>query len=138
MTEPRSSAAGAGLFVSLRRLIASALELGQVRLQLLGTEIEEQKQRIIGGLVWAMLGVVLLGIGLVLLIACVVLLFQEGYRLQALAVLTFAFLAAAGLALRHSRVLFQNRDGAFAASVAELARDRAALEPGADTETRTP
>lgn len=132
------SAAPAGLFMSLRRLLATTLELGQVRLQLLGTEIEEQKQRVVSGLIWAIVGALLVGLGLALLIGCVVLLFWEGYRLPAMAVLTLVFLVGGGFALNRSRAQFQTPDGAFAASVAELARDRAALAPDADGDPRQP
>ncbi len=138
MNEARPGAAGGGLFVSLRRLIATAFELAQVRLELIGTELEEQKLRILAGLVWAALGVVLLGVGLVLLAACVALLFAEGYRLQALAVLMLVFLAGGALALRHAAARLKTPPGAFAASVAELAQDRSALAPRGDAEPRLP
>jgi uncharacterized membrane protein YqjE len=129
MNDTRPSAAEGGLLVSLRRFIATALELGQVRLELLGTELEEQKLRILGALAWAALGVMLVGVGVVLLVGCVVMLFWEGYRLPALAVLMLAFLGGGALMLRHAVGRLQTPPGAFAASVAELARDRAALGP---------
>jgi uncharacterized membrane protein YqjE len=127
MNDPRAGTAGGGLFVSLRRLIGTALELGQVRLELLGTELEAQKIRILEALIWAALGVVCLGVGVVLLAGCIVLLFGEGYRLQALAVLTLAFLVGGGFAIRHARTRLKTPPGAFAASVAELVRDGDAL-----------
>jgi uncharacterized membrane protein YqjE len=138
MIEGRPGPPGGGLLVSLRRLIATALELAQVRLELLGTELEEQKLRILAGLVWAALGVLLLGVGLALFAGFVVLLFAEGYRLHALAVLTFAFLAGAALSLRHARARLKTPPGAFAASVAELVQDRDALAPRAGAEQQRP
>ncbi len=133
MNEHRPGATGGGLFVSLRRLIGTALELGQVRLELLGTEIEAQKIRILGGLIWAAFGVMCLFVGVVLLAGCIVFLFGEGYRLQALAVLTLAFLAGGGFAIRHARERLKTPPGAFAASVGELAQDRAALRASVET-----
>jgi uncharacterized membrane protein YqjE len=133
MNEHRPGAAGGGLFVSLRRLIGTALELGQVRLELLGTELEAQKLRILDALIWAVLGVMCVVVGVVLLAGCIVVLFGEGYRLQALAVLTLAFLAGGGLAIRQARTRLKTPPGAFAASVAELAQDRAALRGSAET-----
>jgi uncharacterized membrane protein YqjE len=132
VNEHRPGAAGGGLFVSLRRLIGTALELGQVRLELLGTELEAQKIRILDGLIWAALGVMCLVVGVVLLAGCIVYLFGEGYRLQALALLTLAFLAGGGFAIRHARARLKTPPGAFAASVAELAQDRAALRGNAE------
>ena len=133
MREVPPATPGGGLLVSLRRLLATALELAQLRLELIGAEIEEQKLRILAALVWAALGVLLVGLGLVLLIGCVVLLFWDGFRLQAMAVLTFGFLLGGGLALRQASARLQSKAGAFAASVAELVqdRDRVAPTPGA-------
>ena len=138
MTEGRPGPPGGGLFVSLRRLIATALELAQVRLELLGTELEEQKLRILDGLVWAALGVLLLGVGLALFAGFVVLLVGEGYRLQALGALTLLFLAGGALLLRHARARLKTPPGAFAASVAELVQDRSAVAPGEGVERRSP
>jgi uncharacterized membrane protein YqjE len=138
MSEGRPGPSGGGLLVSLRRLIATALELAQVRLELLGTELEEQKLRILAGLVWATLGVLLLTVGLVLCAGFVLLLFGDAYRLQVLGALTLAFLIGGALSLRHARARLKTPPGGFATSVAELARDREALAPGEDTEGARP
>lgn len=138
MTEGRPGPPGGGLFVSLRRLIATALELAQVRLELLGTELEEQKLRILAGLVWAALGVLLLGVGLALLAGFVVLLVGEGYRLHALGALTLLYLAGGALVLRHAQARLKTPPGVFAASVAELVQDRSGVAPGEGVERRSP
>lgn len=137
MNTPRPAAAGGGLAVSLRRLVGTALELAQVRLELIGTELEEQKLRIMGGLVWAALGVMLVGLGLVLFAGCIVMLFWDGYRLLAMAGLTIAFLVGGGLALRHAGARLKSAPGAFAASVAELAQDRAVVTPPGEAGPRS-
>jgi uncharacterized membrane protein YqjE len=129
MSDNRPAPPGGGLLVSLRRLIATVLELAQVRLELLGTELEEQKQRILGGLAWAGLGVVLVGVGLALFAFLVVLLVGEAYRLHALALLTLAYLIGGGLALRHAAARLKTPPGLFAASAAELQQDRSAVAP---------
>ena len=129
MSDNRPAPPGSGLLVSLRRLIATALELAQVRLELLGTELEEQKQRILSGLVWAGLGVVLIGVGLALFAFLVALLFGEAYRLQVFAVLTFVYLIGGALALRHAAARLKTPPGLFAASAAELQQDRSAVAP---------
>ena len=138
MSDTRAGAAGGGLLVSLRRLFATALELAQVRLELFGTELEEQKLRILAAVVWAALGVLLVGVGMVLLAGCVLLLFWDQHRLLATAVLMALFLAGGALALRHATQRLKSQSGAFAASVAEQARDRAALAPRDVAEPRLP
>ena len=85
-----------GLFASLRQLLGTALALAQVRLELLGTEVELEKRRILAGLFWAALALMMLGLGLLLLTGFILLLFWEDSRLAAVATLTAISL---GLAL---------------------------------------
>lgn len=116
-----------GLFNSVRRLLASALEMGQVRLELLGTEVELEKRRLFDGLLWGGIGLMALGVGLVLLCGFITLLFWEGYRLAALGMMTVLFLGAGVLLLRQARQQLRSPNGMFEASVSELKRDRAGL-----------
>jgi len=118
---------GGGLFASLRQLLATTLEMAEVRLALLSTEVEEEKIRLVNGLLWAGLALMLLGIGAVLLCSFIVLLFQDGYRLAAVGVLTLLFLGGGLLLLRTARERLRIPGGLFHASVAELAHDRAGL-----------
>ena len=124
-----SNPGGAGFFDSLRRLIDTVVEIAQVRLQLLGTEFEQEKLRLIDALVQAAIGLVMLALSLVLALGFIVLLFWEGYRLPAIGVLTLLFAAGGVWLLR--RALDQARGpegGPFALSLAELRRDRAGLD----------
>ena len=78
----------AGLLGSLRRLLAGAVETAQVRLDLLAVELEQEKRRLLEALMLAAGALLLLGVGLVLAVALLLMLLQEGYRLAALALLT--------------------------------------------------
>jgi len=120
-------ASRAGLFDSLRRLLGTALSLAQVRLELLITDLQLEKQRLVEALLRALLGVVLLGLGLVLLIGFLLMLLWDGYRLPALGVLTVLFLGAGLWLLRAARQRLDSGEAMFAATTAELSRDRAAL-----------
>lgn len=123
-----SAPAGSGLFQSARRLADTALGLAQVRLALFGTELEQEKQRLFDALVRAALGLLLAGLALVLAVGFVVLLFQEGYRLPAVGVLTLLFAGGAWALLRSARARLQAGEGGpFALSLAELHRDRRGL-----------
>jgi uncharacterized membrane protein YqjE len=116
-----------GLFDSLRRLFGTALELGQVRLELLIGDLELEKMRLVDVALRALIGVMLLGLGLVLLIGFLLMLLWDGYRLPALAVLTLLCIAG-GLWLMHAaRQRLRSGEMMLAATSAELARDRAAL-----------
>ena len=128
-----------GLFASLSRLMATVLQMAQVRLQLLGTEVELEKRRLFDGLLWGGIAIVVLGLGLVLLCGFVVLLFWDGYRLAAVGGMTLLFLLAGGLMLNHARMRLQNRSqskGMFDESLAELKRDQADLQASAQQAPR--
>ncbi len=125
-----------GLLASLRRLLGTVLEMAQVKLEIFGNELELEKRRLMDGLWWGAVALVLLALGLVLLCGFVVLLFWDAYRLAAVGALTLLFLAGAGLAWLHARRRLRSPGGLFAASLAELQRDQSALaargqnEPG--------
>lgn len=126
MTEPK---AGLGLFAALRQLLATALDMAQVRLALLSTELEQEKLRLFDAVLWAGLALLLLGLGTLLLCAFVVLLFWDSYRLQALGVLVLLFLGSGVWVLQTARARLRSPGGLFGASAAELGRDRASLDP---------
>ena len=123
-----------GLFASLRRLLDTALEMAQVRLNLLGSELEIEKRRLFDGLLWGAVALLLLGVGMVLMCGFVVLLFWEGYRLAAVGVLALLFLAGAVLLMRQAQRRLRNTAGMFNASVNELERDRAELQASSQHE----
>ncbi len=124
------SAATGGLFNSLRRLLSTALEMLQVRMELLGTELELEKQRILAGLLFGVAAVLVLIVGVVLACGFVILLMWEGYRLAAVGVLALLFLGGGALLLHSAQSRLRSPGGGLlAASMAELARDRERLTP---------
>lgn len=123
-----SSAKASGLFASLRRLLDTGLEIAQVRLDLLGTEVELEKRRLFDGLIWAAVGLVFFGIGLVLFCGFVTLLFWEGYRLAAVGTMALLLLGGGVFLMREARLRLRAPNGIFNASLTELKRDRAGLE----------
>lgn len=126
----QDSLRNSGLFASLSRLLATVLQTAQVRLELLGTEVELEKRRIFDGLLWGGIAIAVLALGLVLLCGFVILLLWDVYRLTAVGGMTVLFLLAGGLMLNHARVRLQNRSstkGMFDASLAELKQDQSDL-----------
>lgn len=117
------SAPGAGLFQSLKRLASTGLELVQVRLELLASELEQEKLRIFDALAWAAIGLLLLGLGLLLAAALLVALTPEPWRPLTLAVLILGCLGGGVLLLNRARLRLASPGGLLAASRAELARD---------------
>ncbi len=122
-------ASRAGLFESLRQLLHTALELAQVRLELLVADLQLEKLRLVEVALRALLGLLLLGLGLLLLIGFLLMLLWDGYRLPALGVLTLLCLGGGALLLQAAKRRLREGDELFAATRAEFERDRVALRP---------
>jgi uncharacterized membrane protein YqjE len=116
-----------GLASSLRRLAGTIVAILQTRLELLSTEVEEEKVRLAGMLGYALAAFFFLGFGVILLALFLTVLLWDTRRLLALGISTGVFLVcglvAAVAAMRRARA----GSTMFAASLAELARDREAL-----------
>jgi uncharacterized membrane protein YqjE len=118
-----------GLFGSARAAIAGLVEIGHTRLQLAATELEEERLRIAALFVYACMALFFLGVGLVLFALLVVVLFWEEHRVLVLALEAALFLGiGAGLTLAWRRKA-GDKPKLLEATLAELQRDRAALQP---------
>ena len=129
MAEEPHTATG-GLFESLKTLSSSLVGIVHTRLELLSTDIAEEREHLVLLLVMALLALFCLGIGIVLLAILIALAFWESHRLMALGGLTGIFLAAGAgagwLAMHKART----RPRLFEASLAELSKDRQRLTAG--------
>lgn len=124
------SSSRGGLFASLRGLAATGLALLQNRLELLAVEIQEEKARTVGLIAYSIGAVLLLGAGAIFLAAFVTVLLWDSNRLLALGVFTALFLGGGLICLLVARRLATMPSSLFVGSLAELAKDRAAAEPG--------
>jgi uncharacterized membrane protein YqjE len=118
-----------GLFASLRQMLATLLDIAQVRLEVLGNELEQEKLRISAALMLAALALVLLSLGTVLLCGFVLMLVGPEHRLAALGLLTVACLVSGLLMLRACVQRLRAPGGMFTATLAEIAKDRGGLAP---------
>ncbi len=116
-----------GLLASLRALLASILEIAQLRLDLLGTELELEKRRLFDALLLGALALLLLSLGVLALCGFALVLLWDRYRLGLVAVTSLVFLGLGCVALLLARRRLFNGAGLFAASAAELQRDQADL-----------
>jgi uncharacterized membrane protein YqjE len=117
-----------GLFDSLRGLFATALELAQVRLELLISDLELEKQRLASVALLGLFGMLLIGTGLLLFIGLLLLLFWELHRLPALIVLMLLCLGAGAWLMVAARRRLTG--GVLETSRNELERDRGAVRRG--------
>lgn len=112
-----------GLFAKARQLAITALEIAQVRVDLLVCDFEWEKRRILGALYLGALSLLLMGLGLALLCGFVVLLFWDSYRLTAAGAMALLLLGGGGLLLRVALKRLESNGGFLGASTAELRAD---------------
>lgn len=117
----------AGLYASVKGLLGTSLTLVQTRIQLLATELEEERQRILALLLWAAVAVLAMGAGLVFLAIFLTVLLWDTHRLLVLGVFTAIFLGLGLSAVFLAWRLAHTPSGLFQASLTELSRDRTAL-----------
>jgi uncharacterized membrane protein YqjE len=118
-----------GLLGSARAALAGLLEIGQTRLQLAATELEEERLRIAELLVYACVSLFLLGVGLVLAALLLVLAFWE-QRMLVLGLEAALFLGAGAAFTMAWRRKAATKPKLLATTLGELQLDRKALQPG--------
>jgi uncharacterized membrane protein YqjE len=114
-----------------RRLAASLLALGRIRLELLSIEVQEEKQRVAGVLFWAVLAALSLGFSLLFAAAWITVALWETHRLLAFGVVTVGLAGVAVWGLMQLRSLTSAESTLFRASLGELKADEQALRRAA-------
>ena len=111
----------------LRRLGTSLLTLGRIRLELLAIEVQEEKDRIAGLLLWSVLAALLAGFGLLMLLVLVTVVLWDSHRLLALGGGSLVLMGAAVFAVLKVKGLVEQPSTLFQSSIAELRQDADAL-----------
>ncbi len=119
--------APAGLFASLRRMLATLLELGSTRLELVSVEVQEQIEYATGVLLWGIAAMFFASLTVLLLALTIVIVFWDEHRLLAAGLVTvgFALITVAAIVIVRRRL--DRRPRFLSASAGELKRDAAAL-----------
>jgi len=118
-----------GLFASIKTLFGTLLGMAQTRLELLVNELEEERIRFIRLLLYSLFMMLFFGLGTALLTLLVIAVFWDTHRLLAIALVTITYLGIAlWLAIRVVSET-KHRPKMFSATLDELAKDKAALEP---------
>jgi uncharacterized membrane protein YqjE len=123
----KDGGAGDGLFVSLKALSANLLGIVQTRLELLSTDIAEERERIVTLLVLALGALFSIGLGIVLLAILVVVALWESNRLFALGGMIVFFLMAGAVIGWIVLNKLRSAPRPFDASISELKKDRQEL-----------
>jgi uncharacterized membrane protein YqjE len=113
-----------GLLASLKTLTLTLVDVVQTRLELLSTDVAEERARLTAILISAMVALFCLGVGVILLVIFISVMFWESHRLLTLGLLTGVFLAS-GIGLWATAMhKLRNKPRLFDASISELAKDR--------------
>ena len=119
--------AGKGLFESLSSFAATLVALAHTRLDLLSTDLEEERVHVFSLLVLVLAALFCIGVGVVLATILLVTAFWDTHRLLVLGLLAGFFLAVglvAGAVAFHKA---RTKPRLFAASLSELYKDRQQL-----------
>jgi uncharacterized membrane protein YqjE len=116
-----------GLFDSLKVLTATLIAIAHTRLELLSTDLEEERAWLISLLVWTLVALFCAGVGVLLATLFVVLALWDTHRLLALGIPAIVFLLGAALAWLVVRGKARAKPRLFAASLTELSKDRKEL-----------
>lgn len=122
MTETSS-----GLLGSVKRLLSTLISIVSTRLELLANELQEERLRLTQMLVMGLFALFCLGMGILLLTVFVTALFWDDHRLLVLGTLCAIFFASGASMLLWLRSKARARPKLFSASLAELCRDKEAL-----------
>lgn len=119
---------GEGLLVSLKKLTATLIAIVHTRIELLSTDLEEGRERLISLLAMTFVALFCLCFGMVLLAILVVVLFWDTHRLLALGTLTALFLLIGSVLGFMALRALKDMPRMFEASLAELVKDHQALD----------
>jgi uncharacterized membrane protein YqjE len=108
----------------LRRILSSVFSILQTRLELVGIELAEEKDRLFGVLFLGLAAMMLATMALIALTALVAIVFWDTYRWQSLAGITAVYAIAALVCAVKARSGLHSAPMVFEATLAEFEKDR--------------
>ncbi len=120
---------GSGVGARLRSYAADAIGILQTRLELLSTEVAEEKLRLGTFLGYAAVAFFFLGFGAVLLALLITVMLWDSHRLLALGVFAALFLIIGFIAAVVAARARRQDSRLFSASISELEQDRDMIRP---------
>jgi uncharacterized membrane protein YqjE len=108
----------------LRRIFSSVFSILQTRLELIGIELAEEKDRLLAVLFLGLAAMMLAMMSLIALTALIAIAFWDTYRWQALAGITIVYAIAALVCGLRARSNLHNAPAVFEATLHEFEKDR--------------
>ena len=113
-----------GIFDSLKQLLETLAGIAHTRIELLGTEVEEQVARLSSMLLWTIVSLFLAFTAAVLIAVAVLVTFWDSNRILAAVLLAAGYAVLALISWLRVRALARGRPHLFQATLEELAKDR--------------
>ena len=127
MDAPAGGERVAGLKPAFQRLVAGGLALARTRLELASVELALERARFTSIVAYAVAGAVLATLAVAALTLLVVAYCWDTHRYEAIAALVAVYGALAAFAFLRASAIVSRQPTPFAASIAELEKDRAIL-----------
>jgi uncharacterized membrane protein YqjE len=118
---------GKGLLESLMNFASTLVAIVQIRLELLSTDLEDTHARVVSLLLLGLAAFFFIGVGVLLVTLLLVVAFWDSHRLLVLASLAGFYLVVGVAIAAIARHKARSRPRLFAASLAELNKDRQAI-----------
>lgn len=113
-----------GLLDSAKDLMGTLLAMGQTRLELLSTEVEEQREWVTSMLVWTLIALFCAAMAVILTTLLVVVIYWDSYRLTAIGIMIGIFVLATVISWRIVWIMNYGKPKLFSTSISELSKDR--------------
>ena len=120
-----------GLKGALVRVGESVIGLLRTRAELAGVELVEERERLLVRIGLLIGGAIVIAFAALFVGVFVIALFWETYLLSAIAVVTVLYAIAGALMIAKSRAIGRDAPAPFAATLAEIEKDRARLQRAA-------
>jgi uncharacterized membrane protein YqjE len=117
-----------GLLALVRHFGATIIALIYTRIELVATEVEEELQRGVIILIWAILALFFGALSVLMLAVTVLVIFWDEHRVLVAVLITFVFIAITAVMGFLAQARVRSKPRFLAASIEELKRDRAFLE----------
>ena len=115
------------LIPTLKQFASTAASIAHTRLALAGLELEEEVQRLIGAAVLGVVALMLASLALVVATFTIIAAVPIEYRVPTMIAIVVVYLIIAAVLVLRVKGLFTNRPAMFAATLAELEKDKDAL-----------
>ena len=113
-----------GMFDSIRRLLDTLVGITHTRIELLGTEVEEQVARLTSMLLWTIVALFLALTTVVLIAVAILIAFWDSNRILVAVLLAAGFAVLALISYLRVKAVARARPTLFKATLEELAKDR--------------